>query len=60
MVDKPESCRLFGSIDRLSIIHFDNGNTLLGFGALSPFSLGDEFPYILADFLPGSQRDVGE
>jgi len=60
MVDKPESCRLFGPINRLPIIHFDNGNPLLGFSPLSPFSLGNQFSSILPDFLPLSQMDFGE
>jgi hypothetical protein len=60
VIDEPESCRLFACIDRLPVIHFDNGNPLLGLGALSPFSLRDEFPFLLADFLPWSQGDCGE
>jgi hypothetical protein len=59
VIDEPESCRLFACIDRLPVIHFNNGNPLLGLGTLSPFSLRDEFPFLLADFLPSSQRDFG-
>ena len=60
VIDEPESCRLFGSIDRLPIIHFDNGNPLLDFGPLSPFSSCDAFALIFADLLPVPQRDFGE
>ena len=60
MVDKPESAGLLGSVDGFVIIDFNYSNPLLSFGALSPFSLCNKFPFVLADFLPCSQRDFGE
>jgi hypothetical protein len=60
MVDEPESCCLCCPIDRLPIIHFDDGNPLLDFGAPSSFSLRNAFPFILSDFLSGSQWHFGE
>jgi hypothetical protein len=60
MIDESESRCLVGTIDRLSIIHLDNSNPLLGFGSFSPFSVRNAFSFVLADFLAPSQRDLGE
>jgi hypothetical protein len=60
VIDKPESRRLVGGINRLSIIHFNNGDPLLSFGSSSSFPLADSFSGVLADFLPTLQGDRGE
>ena len=60
MIDEPKPTWLFFPIDGFVVIDFDKGNTFLSFGALSPFSLCDEFPLVLSDFLPCSQRDFGK
>ena len=60
VVDEPESCRLFCGINGFPVIDFDDGNPLLCFGPPTPFSLRNAFSFVLADFLPCSQRDFGE
>ena len=60
MIDKTKSGCFFGSIDRLPIIDFDNGDPLLGFGSPPSFPLTDQFSGILPYFLSGAESDFGE
>jgi hypothetical protein len=60
MVDEPEAVPPGGAVNRLVVVHFDDGDFFLMPGPPPAFPPADELPLIFSQFLPGAEVDHGE
>ncbi len=60
MVNEPEAILLGGAVDRLVVVHFDDGDFFLVPGPPPAFPPADELPLIFSQFLPGPEVDHSE
>lgn len=60
MIDEPKPTSRLSPIDRFIVVHFHDSNFFLDFCPSSALSSANQFPFVLSDFLPGPESDLGE